>query len=183
MPARSSKLDHVPISAHPSLSSARPPALYYRGTPRHDIFTGSSGALLPLRTPSPSLLDSEIQEHPPSRWLRFSGALRRFWILELLWCFVGLGSAVAIVTVLDQHDGQKAPEWPLGVSLNTFLAFLVSLAKAALLMPVTEGLGQLRWIWFIKKARRAEDFELFDGVTRGTFGSFRLLVSLKGGWV
>jgi len=159
--------------------SSSPP--YYLGTPREDFLTGSSVALIPLRTPSPRPL--EIQDRRSSRWLRFSGALRRFWILEVLWCFVGLGSAAAIVAVLAQYDGQKAPEWPLGVSLNTVLAFLASLAKAALLIPVTEGLGQLRWIWFTRKARRADDFELFDGATRGAFGSFRLLVSLKGGWV
>ncbi|KAK1757077.1 hypothetical protein QBC47DRAFT_459729 [Echria macrotheca] len=107
--------------------------------------------------------------------------LRKFWILELLWCLVGLGSAAAIIAVLAQYDGQKPPEWPLGITLNTFLAFLASVSKASLLIPVTEGLGQLRWIWFSRKARKADDFGLFEEATRGSFGSLRLLLSLKGG--
>ncbi|KAK0652754.1 hypothetical protein B0T16DRAFT_406744 [Cercophora newfieldiana] len=157
---------------------ASPPP-YYRGTPKDDFLAGSNTVPTPARTASPN--SSITEKERPGRWLRFSGVLRRFWVLEVLWCFVGLGSAAAIIAVLAQYDGQKAPEWPLGVSLNTFLAFLASLAKAALLIPVTEGLGQLRWIWFTRKARRADDFELFDSATRGTFGSFRLLISLKGG--
>jgi len=121
--------------------------------------------------------------HHQPRLERLSAWFRRFWLLETLWCLVGLACAAAIIVVLAQYDGNKAPEWPLGISLNTFLAFFASVAKAALLVPVTEGLGQLRWIWFTGTPRRVYDFELFDSSTRGSFGSLRLLLSLKGGCV
>jgi hypothetical protein len=91
--------------------------------------------------------------------------------------------SIAIIVVLSQYDGKEPPEWPLGITLNTFLAFFTSFAKVALLIPVLEGLGQLRWLWFKSGARQAADFELFEEACRGTFGSLRLLLSLKGGWV
>ncbi|KAK0619445.1 hypothetical protein B0T14DRAFT_208645 [Immersiella caudata] len=155
------------------------PPPYHQGTPRDDFLTGSGIAPTSTRTTSPK--PSKTETEPLSRWLRFLGAVRRLWVLEVLWCFVGLGSAAVIITVLAQYNDKKAPEWPLAVSLNAFLALLASLMKAALLIPVAEGLGQLRWIWFTRKARRADDFELFDAATRGVSGRFMLLMSLKDG--
>jgi len=113
---------------------------------------------------------------------RFFDRLRRFWIKEILLCGVGLGCGAIILIVLARYDGKISPQWPLGITLNTFLAFFATIAKAAFLIPVTSGLGQLRWMWF-KRPRRADDFELFEGATRGEFGSIWLLVSLKGGYV
>ena len=107
--------------------------------------------------------------------------LRWFWVIEILWCLVGVGCAVAIVVVLAQFDGKEPPAWPVGITLNTFLAFLASLAKAALLIPVTEGIGQLRWIWYSHRAHPASDLEVFDAATRGTISGLTLLLSFKGG--
>ncbi len=76
-----------------------------------------------------------------------------------------------------------APEWPLNITLNAFLAFSTSLAKLAFLIPIVEGFGQLRWLWFAGRARRLSDFDLFDQASRGAYGGLRLLVSFKGGYV
>lgn len=88
-----------------------------------------------------------------------------------------------IVAVLKSYDGQPMPQWPLGITLNAFLAFFTSVAKLAMLIPVVEGLGQLRWLWFARKARKLADFELFEQACRGAYGSIKLLFSLKGGYV
>ena len=87
-----------------------------------------------------------------------------------------------IVAVLKTYDGEPIPRWPLGITLNTFLAFFTSLAKLTLLIPVTEGLGQMRWLWYTKKSRKLVDFELFDQASRGAYRSIKLLFSLKGGY-
>ncbi|KAK0633884.1 hypothetical protein B0T14DRAFT_491972 [Immersiella caudata] len=123
-------------------------------------------------------------KRPPIRNDRKDRVLKRFrqfWVPDILWCLVGLGCGAAIVGVLAKYDGERPPAWALGITLNTFLAFLATIAKASLLIPVTRGLGQLRWVWFSSAPRRADDFELFEGATRGAFGSLRFLVSLKGG--
>jgi hypothetical protein len=79
-------------------------------------------------------------------------------------------------------DGRQPPTWPLGITLNTFLAFFTSLAKLAFMIPITEGLGQLRWLWFTSRPRPLNDFEAIDQASRGAFGSLRLLAKFKGGY-
>jgi hypothetical protein len=105
------------------------------------------------------------------------------WLSEILSCVLSLLCVIAIAVVLAIYDGQLAPNWPLGITLNALLALLTSLAKLALLAPTMEGIGQLRWQWFSQQHRKLTDFDLFDQASRGTFGGLKLLVSLKGGWV
>lgn len=85
------------------------------------------------------------------------------------------------MTVLAIYNGQLMPSWPLGITLNSFLALFTSVAELALLVPIMEGVGQLRWQWFAKAPRQLTDFDLFDQASRGGFGSLKLLVSFKGG--
>ena len=49
--------------------------------------------------------------------------------------------------------------------------------KAALLLPVAEGLGQLKWNWF-RKPRPLADITIFDSASRGPRGALQLI--LKG---
>jgi hypothetical protein len=89
----------------------------------------------------------------------------------------------AIVIALKTYDGQMTPRWPLGITLNSYLALFTSLAKIFLLLPIIEGLGQLKWLWFENRPRPLADFELFEDASRGSYGSLRLLISRKGGHV
>ena len=69
----------------------------------------------------------------------------------------------------------------LGITLNTILAFLTSLTKVAFMTPIVEGLGQLKWMWFLSRERRPLiDFQLFEEATRGGLGGTKLLFSFKG---
>ncbi|KXX79900.1 hypothetical protein MMYC01_203758 [Madurella mycetomatis] len=69
----------------------------------------------------------------------------------------------------------------LCVTLNPLLAFLTSLAKAAFLVPIIEGLGQLKWMWFLSPSHRPLiDMQVFDEATRGGLGSLKLLLRFKG---
>ena len=69
----------------------------------------------------------------------------------------------------------------MGITLNTLLAFLTSLTKAAFMVPIIEGLGQLKWMWFLSREHRPLiDFRVFEEATRGGFGGLKLLFSFKG---
>lgn len=152
-----------------------PPPPYNGGSLKSDAVSSEISLITP--PVSPSIRDARTA----TAKFAFFARLRSFWVPDILWCLVGLGCGIAIVAVLGQYDGHRPPEWPLGITLNTFLAFLATIAKAAFLIPVTRGLGQLRWVWFTSRPRRVADFELFDGASRGAFGSLRLLLSRKGG--
>ncbi|CAI0648537.1 unnamed protein product [Colletotrichum noveboracense] len=101
------------------------------------------------------------------------------WLAEIIWCFVSIGSVVALVVVLNVFDDEQLPQWPLGLTLNTLVAFLATLARAAFVIPVSESLSQLKWIWF-RHPRMLKDFQDFDAASRGVWGSLLLLKTTRG---
>ena len=87
----------------------------------------------------------------------------------------------ALIIILWRADGHAPPDMHLGVTLNTVLAFLSSLAKVSFLVPIVEGLGQLKWMWFLSpKHKPLIDIQVFDNATRGGFGGLKLLFRFKG---
>ncbi|KAK2780570.1 hypothetical protein CKAH01_00514 [Colletotrichum kahawae] len=101
------------------------------------------------------------------------------WLTEIIWCFVSIGSVVALVVVLSVFDDEQLPQWPLGLTLNTLVAFLATLARAAFVIPVSESLSQLKWVWF-RRPRMLKDFQDFDAASRGVWGSLLLLKTTRG---
>jgi hypothetical protein len=68
--------------------------------------------------------------------------------------------------------------WSLGLTAITVLS---KIASAALILPISEAIGQLKWSWFYgTDSRDAYDFEIFDQASRGAWGSFLLLIRTKG---
>jgi hypothetical protein len=58
---------------------------------------------------------------------------------------------------------------------------LAKIATAALILPISEAIGQLKWSWFNgRKSKDMIDFEIFDKASRGAWGSFLLLFRTKG---
>jgi hypothetical protein len=61
----------------------------------------------------------------------------------------------------------------------TWVSVLGKTAAAALIVPTSEALGQLKWNWF-HKSRAMWDFEIFDKATRGPWGAVMLLFRTRG---
>jgi hypothetical protein len=72
---------------------------------------------------------------------------------------------------------QLSEKTPL--TLNAFISILSKMAGAALLLPVSEALGQLKWSWFLEHSKQTWDFEIFDNASRGPWGSMLLLIRTK----
>jgi hypothetical protein len=119
-----------------------------------------------------------------------------WWMLEILsWTFSALCMA-SILGLLSFFDGKEIPQWPLGLTLNGFISVFSGLAKASLLLPTAEALGQLKWVclypycfqslanryqnWFSQGTRTLLDFEVLDSASRGPWGSLLLLGRMKG---
>lgn len=75
------------------------------------------------------------------------------------------------------YSGKPLPEWQYGLTLNSVISILATFAKASLVLPVAEALGQLKWFWF-RRSRTLDDFAAFDEAVRGPYGSAFLLRSL-----
>lgn len=138
-------------------------------------------------------LDSEKAEPVPNIAQRIeqklwnynsSGNVVERWLLEIVsWLIsaICMGAIIAVLIVLKNQPLAKWPFTSMGLTLNAFVAILSRIAGAALLLPVAEALGQLKWSWFIKgDSKKMWDFEMFDNASRGPWGSLLLLIHTKG---
>ncbi|KAL4742967.1 hypothetical protein BDV11DRAFT_216176 [Aspergillus similis] len=97
---------------------------------------------------------------------------------DILGLTLSLAILIAIIVVLRKYDGQQQPTWH-GVSLNTVLSWLSTVAKGCIAFPLSSGLSQLKWVWFAKRARPLSDLRVFDNASRGVYGSVELVWALR----
>lgn len=89
-----------------------------------------------------------------------------------------MNSQATIIGILlycrDQPLGQRS------FALSSYNV-LSKLASAALILPISEAIGQLKWAWFHgSESKDIYDFEIFDKASRGAWGSFLLLFRTRG---
>ncbi|KAK6863566.1 hypothetical protein PG995_000094 [Apiospora arundinis] len=97
-----------------------------------------------------------------------------WWVVEIVACVVSSVALAAIIVTLGLMDGRPLRTWPMALTLNSFVAFMSTIAKAALITPVAEGISQLKWLWLRSKGS-VEDIQKFDEASRGSWGSLKLL--------
>lgn len=119
-----------------------------------------------------------------SLWQKFPNilpaVLNRGWSIEYISCLISVTAFVSIIIVLNRYDQKAMPSWPMGITLNTLLAFLTAVSQTCFVQPVVQGLSQMKWNWFASKSRPLADFESFDNASRGAWGSILLVFSTKG---
>jgi hypothetical protein len=117
------------------------------------------------------------------RYTRSGNILKR-WLLEILSWLLSAACMFAIIAVLVVLKDQKLTKWSLaektGLTLNAYISVLSKIAGAALILPVSEALGQLKWSWFLGHSRQMWDYEIFDNASRGPWGALLLLIRTKG---
>lgn len=96
--------------------------------------------------------------------------------MEIISWIFGTMCIAVVVGVLLMYDDHELPQWPLGITIGGFLAVFSACAKAGLLLPTAECLGQLKWNWFKSQPRSMIDFEILDTASRGPWGSVILML-------
>ena len=107
-------------------------------------------------------LGDEKRESKARRCCKFLDTCGLF---ELSCVFLSTASIVTIVLTLQMCNGQPQPHWI--ISLNTTVSFLAIFAKFGTAGLLSNGIGQLKWIWFSDRPRRLKDVETFDSASRG----------------
>jgi hypothetical protein len=103
-----------------------------------------------------------------------SGTVAERWSLEIIsWFISAVCMAIVVIMLLFMKD-KRIPAWPTTLTLTVFF----KIGSAALLLPTSEALGQLKRSW-IKGDSRMWDFEIFDLASRGAWGSILLLFRTK----
>lgn len=124
----------------------------------------------PIKPPSP-------RERSPHRrtwshvWL---------WLPEFLWCITSLALFGAIITVLAWRDDKPLPDWYAGITVNTVIALLATICRASTVIPISEGISQLKWNWLAQGTRPLRDLAVFDEASRGPWGSLRMVFKARG---
>jgi hypothetical protein len=100
------------------------------------------------------------------------------WSFEILsWC-VSLLCMVAVVGIYVYLKDEPILAPNSGAFLN-LANVLGKVASAALIVPTSEAIGQLKWNWF-NNSQAMWDFEIFDKASRGPWGAAMLLFRTKG---
>jgi hypothetical protein len=127
-----------------------------------------------------------VKAAPKESWrLRVARLVTDWWLFEILSWVISALCMCAIALLLGLYDNHSLPsKWPSGISLNAAISVLSGIAKYTLAVPVEEALGQLKWIWFRnEESRKLIDLERFDDASRGPWGSFALIVHMRGRYV
>lgn len=121
-------------------------------------------------------IDANLAQKIEEKVWQFSsvGGWRR-WVLEVISWIVSAVCFAVVMLILLFYQNKQSPSWPLPQTLN----LISRVASAALILPVSEALGQLKWNWF-QKSKKMWDFEIFDNASRGPWGSAILLIRTKG---
>ncbi|KAH8894727.1 hypothetical protein GQ53DRAFT_821082 [Thozetella sp. PMI_491] len=141
---------------------------------------GAQASLSEIATSIPSSTTSAPTKTPPgnkesderSARTRFWGW--SIWLVELFFLFISFAAFFAVVVVLKIFDGKPLPSLSLHLTPNTLIAFLATISKAALMLPIAEAISQCKWDWFRDK-KPISDFQVFDQASRGIWGSINLL--------
>jgi hypothetical protein len=101
------------------------------------------------------------------------------WMFEVLSVIVSIASIVAIVVVLYRENNRPLTAWKFGLTLNTVIATLGTLARTTLAFAISACIGQQRWSWLRRRSDHLVAFERFDEASRGPYGSLQLFVWLR----
>ncbi|PPJ54299.1 hypothetical protein CBER1_06142 [Cercospora berteroae] len=103
----------------------------------------------------------------------------RLWKWELLTILLSIGTFCAIAAILFVFSDTSYSSWHSVLQPSTIISALSTVSQSALLMVVSEGIGQLKWVYFSQRAQRLQDFDIFDNASRGPLGCVQLLYKIN----
>jgi hypothetical protein len=130
-----------------------------------------------------STVDAPIPRRRPRKatWRRFfpENFTRLGWWWEAGAMLLAIGCMSSIVAILFYMNGKTLLDWKLPIQPNSLVAIFSTVGKSALLFAVSEGLGQLKWLYF-EQPRALSQMENFDQASRGPWGAFTFLWHTRG---
>jgi hypothetical protein len=156
--------ENRPLHSSPRYQTSRPtpyqPASFQDCSGTATIFTTTNKASLDFT----QRLERKLAEYNASE-----NAFKR-WLFEIL-CWIisalAMGAIIGIYTYLNNKPMVQTGD------LLTYANALGKVASAALIVPTSEALGQLKWNWF-SRSRTMWDFEIFDKASRYIYANILL---------
>ncbi|OCK75944.1 hypothetical protein K432DRAFT_158069 [Lepidopterella palustris CBS 459.81] len=151
-----------------------------------------------VHTPSAELSDEKAKafDSPvePGKTSSVKAIIDHWWLWEILGIVGSALSIVGLSVLLWWYQGSAVPRWShtyhgkLGrldgksahITLNAIIELMSTVSRLCLVIPITKGLSQLKWVWFAEKERTLTDLKGFEGASRQSLlESVKLLVSLQ----
>ncbi|KAL5335742.1 hypothetical protein BJX70DRAFT_374373 [Aspergillus crustosus] len=126
-----------------------------------------------------SEVDSEPQNPPPIKYKRHPVYSLSEWLLEITSSILSLGLLIAIACIFRYMDNKPLSDWSASVSLSATISILTTAYTTSLMHGVSQFIGQLKWLHFKNGPRKLSQLEIFDGASRGVWGSILLLTTVK----
>jgi hypothetical protein len=152
-PCRTGSRRTTPFARNPILrtSPSESASDYVHSQPTTDSFTNTTSSLDITQRIERKLAEYNTSQNAFKRWL--------FEILCWLASALAMGAIIGIYAYLNGKSMSQAGK------LLTYTNVMGKVASAALIVPTSEALGQLKWNWF-SKSRTMWDFEIFDKASR-----------------
>lgn len=99
------------------------------------------------------------------------------WWEEILSISIAVVCTVLSIAVLAYMNGRSLDEWELRLQPNTLIALLATVTRAALIYPLAECLGYLKWRYF-ERSRKLAHLQTFDAASRGPLGAIKYIWTL-----
>jgi len=99
-------------------------------------------------------------------------SLRFGWWWELGAMLVSVTSTSFILAVLVFMNNKSLESWKLPIQISSLIAVFSTFAKSALLVALSDGLSQLKWHHFERRARTMDHLQYFHDASKGPWGSF-----------
>lgn len=117
----------------------------------HDtwLLTGETDAAIDLRNRIPAATIREAIAGPAPERTKPRAWYRLWWtdIVAILFSFATLGGSVLLLSMLDGKECDDCHVKSVQIVPNTLVSVIATFSKSALLLPVGEGLAQLKWRW------------------------------------
>lgn len=116
----------------------------------------------------------------PRHWSKlrqyWSGRIESSWAWEMCGMVLSVSCMVAIIATLPFLSEHPLSDWQFSLAPNTMISTFITVMKTSMLLVVAEGIGQLKWTYFVADAHPIVELQRFDVASRGPWGSLTLLL-------
>lgn len=89
---------------------------------------------------------------------------------------LSISCMIAIIATLPYLSEHPLSDWQFLLAPNTMISTFITVMKTSMLLVVNEGMGQLKWAYFMADAHPIAELQRFDVASRGPWGSLTLLL-------
>lgn len=102
-----------------------------------------------------------------------AGSLSSWWWWEVMAVVLSVSCLILLIALLKYLDGLPYSNWAYQISPNAILAVTMAVGRAALLVPVSGCLSQIKWNQY-RERQRLYNFQTLDQASRGLWGAVEM---------